>query len=79
MIFATVEVMPLIIVLSKLAEEVATFVLMIVEVDTTPFTVEVKALVSDDKELEVEATASVTEVVAKTPLILEVNSPVEVA
>jgi hypothetical protein len=71
--------MPLIIVLSKLAEEVATFVLMIVEVDTTPFTVEVKALVSDDKELEVEATASVTEVVAKTPLILEVNSPVEVA
>jgi hypothetical protein len=85
MILATLEVMPLMIVVKRLAEEVATFVLITLKVVVAkiPFVVLLKVIVLLVVELVsklvVEAGIKLaSEVVAITPLIVVVSNPVEV-
>lgn len=74
MMLATVEVIPLTIVVSRLPDEVATFELMIVVVATTPLVVLVRVLLVEVRVLEVEeATKLASETVVVTPFTLDIK------
>ena len=75
MIFAAVEVIPLIITWKRLLEDVAAAELMIVLEASTPFTVEVSALPIEERMLVVVGRRPRMEVVEITPFTLVVRVP----
>ena len=68
-IFVTADEIPLITVWNRFPDDEATVVLMIDEVEVTPFTFEVKVLVAEVRVCEV-----ITEVVPIDPPIFEVKT-----
>ena len=70
MMFAAVDVMPLMTVVRRFPVEVATELLIIEEVDTTPFTVEVRVFTAEASAL---AFTKLAVVVATLPLTIEVR------
>jgi hypothetical protein len=75
MIFAAVDVMPLIIVVKRLADDVATLVSIIVDVATFPFTVDVRVFPERARALFVDdATRSLRFIVVAIPFTVDVRS-----
>ena len=77
MILATVEEIPLMIAWKIFPDDDAVAELMIDDVDTIPFTVEVNVFVADDNTLVVVGRRPTIDVVDITPLTLEVTIPPE--
>lgn len=74
MIFAAVDVIPLMMVVKRLADDVAAVVSMTVEVAIFPFTIEVKVFPEKERVFSVdEATRFLRSVVVATPLIVDVR------